>query len=282
MGPTAWGEESFAVMRTAMRARYKLLMNLYTVIYETSKKSEGTVFRSLMTEFSYDKTCLTVDYQFMWGSSLMFTPIVHEGATEIDVYFPKNTIWYQLDVENESVENTKYSSGVYTFNADEKVPIFIQGGKSIVIQNMKEDDVNTVDMKDNHFSLLIAMDDEGNMSKGTVYIDDGLSVDADYGYVEISTELVSEDNYKISFVTEKKGSVDEISVGKIVIINDGEIENITFDTPLKLGQNDFVIYTAEKPDDEPTTKEPNTTTSASSNIFSKFTVLSILVNLFFK
>merc|ERR1712046_384934 len=185
---------------------------------------------------------------------------------------------------------------------DEKVPIFIRGGRSVVVQNMKEDDVNTVDMKDNNFSLLIALDEEGNTSKGSVYIDDGLSVDADYGYVEILTEKVSEGNYKISFITEKKGTIDEISVHKIVLIGDGLIETMPFDTPLKLGKNDFEIYTKEKPEEDTTTESPtsessttesttentttekpsteSTTTSASSIL--KFTALSIIVNLFFK
>merc|ERR1711972_125723 len=106
-----------------------------------------------------------------------------------------------------------------------------------------------------------ALDEEGNTSKGTVYIDDGLSVDADYSYVEIITEKVSEGNYKISFITEKKGVVDEISVDKIVLSDDGVVETIPFDTPLKLGKDDFEIYTKEKPD-EGTTTESTITASA--------------------
>merc|ERR1712228_227018 len=140
------------------------------------------------------------------------------------------------------------------------------------------------------------------MSKGTVYIDDGLSVDADYGYVEILTEWVPptptptptptpaptwapQGYYKISFITEKKGSVDEISVDKIVLVNGGKqwfehdgIEIIHMGTPLKLGKNDFVNYTSHPEED--TTTESTTTTSASGIL--TFTTLLTILNLFFK
>merc|ERR1712178_532907 len=127
--------------------------------------------------------------------------------------------------------------------------------------------------KNNNFSLLIALDEEGNASKGTVYIDDGLSVDADYSYVEIITEKVSEGNYKISFITEKKGVVDEISVDKIVLADDSYTTfAITYDeeAPLKLGKEDFEIFIGEQPDDDTTTETPST--SASSIL--KFAALS--------
>jgi len=308
--PTVWPEESFNVMKTAMRTRYQLLLNLYTVIYETSKMDSGTVFRSLMTEFAYDNTALTVDYQFMWGESFMFAPIVHEGTSEVDVYFPEDTVWYQIDTEN-LITSGPYNFGVSKFNADKKVPIFIKGGRTVVVQEMKETDVTTVDMENNKITIVVAFDKLGEVSTGSLYIDDGLTVHPDYSYIEFNTMNIgseSEASFKFSATTKSEGSdLREIGILRFKFVGmkcpstddihvpgysgtissskldkgDGKCDvEVEFgeDFDKKLGIENFQLYLGKESDDN-TTDEPVTTSNtdiSSFRVFNFFIVIFLL------
>ena len=56
--------------------------------------SEGsTVLTSLAFEFPQDPATHPIQTQFMWGSSVMVAPVLDQGATQVQVYFPKNTKW---------------------------------------------------------------------------------------------------------------------------------------------------------------------------------------------
>ena len=62
-----------------------------------------------------------------------------------------------------------YNFGVSKFNADKKVPIFIRGGRTVVVQEMKETDVTTVDMQNNKITIVVAFDKLGEVSTGSLY-----------------------------------------------------------------------------------------------------------------
>ena len=286
---------------------YRLLLNLYTVIYETSKMDSGTVFRSLATEFAYDNNALTIDYQFMWGESLMFAPIVHEGETLVDVYFPRDTVWYQLMDEPRNYSNpipqVKYCYGVKKFNADKKVPVFVKGGKTITVQNMKETDITTVDMQENSIKIIVALDEPGETSIGSLYIDDGVSINPDNSYVEFKTESTGTEimpSFKFSSKTRSTGgNLREIRVSGVEFIGikcpylinvyfadgrsilpsvvhkfDGNCDlyvdfedyaNFDGYFEAKLGLDDIELFLGKKPDSDPMTTETTSTVDHSTS-----------------
>ena len=45
--------------------------------------------------FPDDKVTHGIDQQFLWGSSLLITPVLKQGATKVTGYFPSGT-WYDL------------------------------------------------------------------------------------------------------------------------------------------------------------------------------------------
>merc|ERR1711879_1121025 len=110
-----------------------------------------------------------------------FAPIVHEGETMVEVYFPQGTHWYDLR------SHQKYEAGVSSVNADDEVPIFVRSGRTIVMQDMAETNRTTVDMYENAISIFVALD-ENDSSRGSLYLDDGLSLNPESTYTTFSYE----------------------------------------------------------------------------------------------
>ena len=73
--------------------RYQYLPYLYSELYTAS--TEGTtVSTALAFAFPEDENTHPIDTQFLWGSSIMVVPVLTQGATQVEAYFPKNTTWY--------------------------------------------------------------------------------------------------------------------------------------------------------------------------------------------
>lgn len=45
--------------------------------------------------FPTDPSCRPIDQQFLWGSSLLISPVLEEGAVEVKAYLPAG-VWYSL------------------------------------------------------------------------------------------------------------------------------------------------------------------------------------------
>lgn len=68
---------------------------LFCFILECSSFAPHSPFR-----FPADSNSQSVDRQFLWGSSLLISPVLEQGAVELSAYLPPAT-WYSLhDVSN--------------------------------------------------------------------------------------------------------------------------------------------------------------------------------------
>lgn len=74
--------------------RYKLLPYLYTLNYE-AHISGAPIARPLFFSFPDLTEVYGLSTQFLLGSSLMVSPVLEEGKTEVKVLFPPGT-WYSL------------------------------------------------------------------------------------------------------------------------------------------------------------------------------------------
>ncbi|XP_061557419.1 lysosomal alpha-glucosidase isoform X5 [Phycodurus eques] len=92
--PYVFGQKAQAAMRDALRLRYSLLPFLYTLFHH-AHASGDTVARPLFMEFPADPRCRVIDRQFLWGSSVLVSPVLEAGAAEVSAYLPPGT-WYSL------------------------------------------------------------------------------------------------------------------------------------------------------------------------------------------
>ncbi|KAL1432915.1 hypothetical protein MTO96_001910 [Rhipicephalus appendiculatus] len=93
--PHSMGPMVVEVAKNALEFRYTLLPYLYTLFHRSHVYGE-TVARPLFFEFPEDPNTYDIDEQFLWGSSLLFNPVLYENESCVRSYIPKG-VWYDLN-----------------------------------------------------------------------------------------------------------------------------------------------------------------------------------------
>ncbi|KAK9354266.1 glycosyl hydrolases family 31-domain-containing protein [Lipomyces doorenjongii] len=187
-----------SVTQSALNAytvRYTLLPYLYGLMQQASQTG-NSVFRPLWWDNPSDANTYGIDTQFTLGNGLLVTPVLTEGATSVTGYFPDG-IWY--DWYTGSAEST--SAGYKTLDANlTHINVHVKGGVILPAQYPSKTTYNTTQ---NPYFLIAALDSNG-MSSGSLYVDDGVSVNSKYSQLsfEVSgstlTIAVSQNTFHIA------------------------------------------------------------------------------------
>ncbi|KAL5515497.1 hypothetical protein EMCRGX_G000671 [Ephydatia muelleri] len=168
--PAVFDDASIDSSRDALMLRYSLLPYLYTLFY-FAHTTGSTVARPLFFEFPTDSNTWDLDTQFLWGSSLLISPVLTENVTSVDAYFPL-VRWFNF-TDGQEVSFTGQSlllNAPYNY-----IPLHVRGGSVIPMQTPS---TTTTQSRLNSFQLLIAPD--GNQTaSGYLYLDDGESLTTD-------------------------------------------------------------------------------------------------------
>ena len=87
--PWVYDEEAVDVVRFFTRLKAKLMPYLYKTSIDTSRSGIPTM-RSMVMEFTKDRTCHYVDKQYMLGDNLLVAPIFNDQSIA-EYYLPKGT-----------------------------------------------------------------------------------------------------------------------------------------------------------------------------------------------
>ncbi|XP_071372325.1 lysosomal alpha-glucosidase [Centroberyx affinis] len=166
--PYVFGQRAQAAMRSALNLRYSLLPFLYTLFYH-AHTSAATVARPLFMEFPTDPNCQAIDRQFLWGNSLLISPVLEQGAVELAAYLPPGT-WYSLDNGQPF-----YSKGQYLLLPAPLDTINVHVGEGHIIPQ-QEPALTTTASRGNPFYLTVALS-SGGWAWGDLFWDDGNSLD---------------------------------------------------------------------------------------------------------
>lgn len=94
--PWMFDEEACDVLRKFVKAKCALMPYLYRQAVKAHE--EGIpMMRPMFLEFPEDRTCETLDRQYMLGDSLLVAPVFKESG-EVEYYLPEGT-WYNLLTE---------------------------------------------------------------------------------------------------------------------------------------------------------------------------------------
>ncbi|VDM96215.1 unnamed protein product [Thelazia callipaeda] len=167
--PAEWPAVARAA-RQALLFRYHYLPYLYSLMFECSLNG-GTVVRPLFFEFPNDSNTYQLDYQFMWGSAMVFVPVVYEYASTVHGYLPPTALWYSLR-ESDYGMKVCNSSSEYAAPITDMMPVFVRGG--YIVPRQKAETTSAASRR-NPFELLIAPNSNGE-AEGLLYWDDGISV----------------------------------------------------------------------------------------------------------
>jgi hypothetical protein len=138
----------------------------------------------MWTNFPDDATTLSQDGQYMWSDSLLFTPVLTEGATDVTGYFPKS-LWYSIT--DDGLIDATQEGKTATFDTPMSTTnVHIRGGSIVPMQNSG---MTTKAVKESPFTLLVALDSTGSAS-GSLFLDDGVQNElSTITYVEYTLEV---------------------------------------------------------------------------------------------
>ncbi|XP_062955067.1 sucrase-isomaltase, intestinal [Cynocephalus volans] len=168
--PAFFGQNSLLVNSSKhyLTIRYTLLPFLYTLFYKAHMFGE-TVARPVLHEFYEDTNSWIEDSEFLWGPSLLITPVLQQGADTVSAYIPDAT-WYDYET---GAKRLWRKQQVDMYLPADKIGLHIRGGYIIPIQ---QPDVTTTASRKNPLGLIIALD-ENNTAKGDFFWDDGETKD---------------------------------------------------------------------------------------------------------
>jgi alpha-glucosidase len=172
--------------RTVLNLRYRLLPYLYTLMYNAHHKAD-TVLNAMWMHFPADRTAFFRDGQYMWSNGLLFTPVLIEGATNVEGYFPIGK-WYSLfdttliDASTGGVMKV-LDTPLMDTNAH------VRGGTVVPMQEFK---MTTSEVKVTPVTLMIALDAVG-AATGSLFMDDGDQVEV-IVYSEVRYQVTTDAN----------------------------------------------------------------------------------------
>jgi lysosomal alpha-glucosidase len=163
--PVSLGPVVTAAAKNSLLIRYAMLPYLYTLFYRASAFGE-TVMRPLFFDFPLDKNVYPLEEQFMWGPSVLISPVLAQGKLDVTPYFPAGN-WYDFETKQLIINSTGETK---TLDMPlEKISVALRGGSVIPTQNPK---VTTTEQHSEPFNLIVVLDADGKAS-GELYWDDG-------------------------------------------------------------------------------------------------------------
>ncbi|KAJ1955350.1 hypothetical protein EC988_001931 [Linderina pennispora] len=163
--------------RRALGIRYTLLPYFYTANQYAVEKG-WPIARPLVFEFPSASQTVGIDTQFLIGDGVLISPVLTEGATTVDAFFPAG-VWYDWY----NYKAIWASSNVVKLDAPlEHVNVHIRGGKIIPAQVPA---MTTAESRKGDFSIIVATDVEGS-AEGKLYWDDGETLNTAHRWVNFA------------------------------------------------------------------------------------------------
>ncbi|KAG5854548.1 hypothetical protein ANANG_G00038970 [Anguilla anguilla] len=200
--PTAFSPLARTAMKEVLLLRYSLFPLLYTLFHHAHLEGH-TVARPLLFEFPEDPRTYSIDKQFLWGKSLLVTPVLDPGVTYVTGYFPKG-LWYDLYTGSSvrsSGEELKLQAPL------DKINVHLREGAVVPTQRPN----TTLWVSSGQPLHLISTLTDDGAAEGDLFWDDGESLDTyeteQYAYIvfhvakNTMTSEVLHDNVEASYIT---------------------------------------------------------------------------------
>jgi len=152
-------------VRDAVRSRYQLLPYVYTEFY-LAEQTGTPVMRPLWVDFPADDKVFAEQEEHLLGSSMLIAPVLEAGHTTKRVYFPANSVWYDM----QTWERFAGGQQVTVMAPLDKIPVYQRAG-SIIPKRMRVRRSSRL-MAHDPFTLYIAVDPATQSASGQLYLDD--------------------------------------------------------------------------------------------------------------
>ena len=149
--------------------RYRLLDYFYTAFHKASVDG-SPVINPLWFKYPTDTATFGIDLQFLFGDSILVSPVTEENKTMATIYLPKDK-FYDFATFT-PVEGTGQNITLTDVNFT-TIPLHIRGG--VVLPLRKTGAMTTTELRTKDFEFVVAPDAKGTAA-GSLYIDDGVSI----------------------------------------------------------------------------------------------------------
>lgn len=169
--PWNYGDEAKKIIASCLDARYRLLPYIYSNAADVAFEG-STLMRPLVFDFSDDAEALAQRHIYMFGRSLLVSPVTEAGVDTWDTYLPRNASgWYDLRT------GTRYDGGqtVKTAVTCAYIPVFVRGGSIVPLGVSKQYATAALDAP---MELRIY---PGSNTTFTLYEDDGTTNEYEQG-----------------------------------------------------------------------------------------------------
>ncbi|KAG8511483.1 Sucrase-isomaltase, intestinal, partial [Galemys pyrenaicus] len=231
--PVSWNETFANMSRDILNIRYTLLPYFYTQMHEVHANG-GTVIRPLLHEFFNDIKTWDIFKQFLWGPAFMVTPVLEPNMKVVEGYVP-NARWFDYHTGEDigfRKKNHVFQAPLYTIN------LHVRGGYILPCQEPAN---NTFYSRKNYMKLIVAADDM-QMAQGSLFWDDGESIDT-YEKDQYSLVQFNLNKNTLTITMLKNGYINrnEMRLGYIDIWGKGNtaVKNVTL---LYNGKNESVSF----------------------------------------
>lgn len=182
--------------RNAIDMRYRLLDYFYTALHR--QHEDGTpALQPLWFQYPRDTNTYDKDLQFLFGDSILVSPVTQENATSVDIYLPDD-LWYDF-LTGEAVEGAG-ANQVLTDVDYTEIPVHIKSGTVLPLRFQSAN--TTTDLRNVDFELVVAPSRRGD-AHGQLYLDDGVSIvqaatlDARYKYRHKELKVHSQGRFDV-------------------------------------------------------------------------------------
>ncbi|WP_282053600.1 TIM-barrel domain-containing protein [Maribacter luteus] len=190
------GHPAYESMLYYTNLRYRLMPYIYTLAGMTHF-DDYTIMRPLVMDFPLDKKVENISDQFLFGPSIMVSPVYEYEARNRDIYFPKGSDWYDL-YTGEAIR------GGQTLNVDapyDRIPLYVSSGSIIPVgPEIQYTDEKPAD-------TLIIYIYKGKDGKFTLYEDEGVNYNYEKGKFS-KIEFTYNDSKGTLSITKRQGTFD--------------------------------------------------------------------------
>jgi len=121
----SYGPEAEKILVDYDKLRYRLMPYIYSEAWQVTSK-HGTLMRPLVMDWREDVEAQNVGDEYLFGPSILVSPVTTEGVTSRTVYLPKAT-WYDFWT-GEKVEGGKRIQADAPLS---KLPLFVRAGSIV-------------------------------------------------------------------------------------------------------------------------------------------------------
>ncbi|WVZ10796.1 hypothetical protein V8G54_015326 [Vigna mungo] len=236
--------------RNALGIRYKLLPFLYTLNYE-AHVSGAPIARPLFFSFPTYTECYGLSTQFLLGSSLMVSPVLEQGKTQVKALFPPGS-WYSLLDWTDTITSKE---GVYV-TLDAPLHVVNVHLYQNTILPMQQGGLVSKEARMTPFTLIVTFPSGAAQgeAKGNLFLDNDELADMNLGngystYVDLYATVnqgavkVWSDVQEGKFALDKGWIIDSISV--LGLDGSGAVSSLEIDGKPLIGASNVNVSTSQ-------------------------------------